>query len=109
MAVGDTTVGSRPFLEGYASIRSIPDYQELMPFLRLGKAIATIGFTVKQGTWASKHARIYHFSRQFLETFDDYAYQKEHLFFIISNKSIVFLQKSLSADVSGNQSFYALS
>lgn len=57
------------FLNGYASIRSIPDYTHLIPFLRLNKAIATIGFTVKQGTWESSSSRLYQYNLQFLETF----------------------------------------
>ena len=43
----------KPLLAGYASIRPVPDYMRLIPFLRLNKAIATIGFTVKRGTWAN--------------------------------------------------------
>jgi hypothetical protein len=42
-----------------------PNYN-LIPFLRLNKAIATIGFTVKRGTWES--SRVYQPNRQFLET-----------------------------------------
>jgi Ser/Thr protein kinase RdoA (MazF antagonist) len=59
----------KSFLTGYASIRPIPDYQHLIPFLRLNKSIATIGFTVKRGTWASTNSRVYQYNRQFLETF----------------------------------------
>ncbi len=55
------------FLEGYASIRPVPDYKKLMILLRLSRAIATIGFTVKRGTWQGEHARIYQFNRRFLE------------------------------------------
>lgn len=55
------------FLEGYASVRPIPDYRRLISLLRLNKAIATIGFTVKRGTWNSNHATIYQFNRGFLE------------------------------------------
>lgn len=55
------------FLSGYASIRPVPEYKLLIPFLRLNKAIATIGFTVKRGTWKTTGARIYQFNRQFLE------------------------------------------
>ncbi|MFC2049162.1 phosphotransferase enzyme family protein [Chlamydiota bacterium] len=58
-----------PFLAGYASIRPIPDYIRLTPFLGLNRAIATIGFTAKRGTWENRHSRIYQFNRQFLETF----------------------------------------
>lgn len=62
-------------LAGYASIRPIPDYFRLIPFLRVNKAIATIGFTVKRGTWKNSRARLYGFNRQFLETlFKDTVY-----------------------------------
>ena len=47
------------FLAGYASVRPVPDYNAIMPLLRLSKAFATIGFTVKQGTWKSRDARLY--------------------------------------------------
>lgn len=59
----------KSFLAGYASIRAVPDYGAIMPLLRLSRAFATIGFTVKNRTWESSHARAYQFNRQFLETF----------------------------------------
>lgn len=59
----------KPFLDGYASIRPVPDYKPLIPFLRLNKAIATIGFTVKRGTWENTSSRVYQYNRQFLKTF----------------------------------------
>lgn len=59
----------KAFLAGYADIRPIPEYQRLIPLLRLSKAIATIGFTVKQGTWGGTNADLYRFNRQFLENF----------------------------------------
>lgn len=59
----------KSFLSGYASIRPVPNYSAIMPFLRLNRAIATIGFTVKRGTWASSNARPYQFNRRFLEEF----------------------------------------
>ncbi|MBI5274057.1 MAG: aminoglycoside phosphotransferase family protein [Chlamydiales bacterium] len=57
------------FLLGYATIRCVPNYIPLIPFLRVNKAIATIGFTVKRGTYETSDARIYQFNRQFLEGF----------------------------------------
>lgn len=57
------------FLAGYASIRPLPRYKEIMPFLRLSRAIATIGFTVKRGTWKSSCARLYETNRRFLDAF----------------------------------------
>ncbi len=56
------------FLSGYASIRKVPHYQRIIQLLRLSRAIATIGFTVKRGIWESKGARIYQFNRKFLES-----------------------------------------
>ena len=63
------STNKRSFLDGYASIRPVPDYSAMMPLLRLSKAFATIGFMVKRGTWNSIHARVYQLNRQFLETF----------------------------------------
>lgn len=54
-------------LAGYANIRSVPDYMRLAPLLRLNKAIATIGFFVKQKTWDTRDSRIYQYNLQFLE------------------------------------------
>ena len=51
------------FLAGYAHIRPIPDYHAMMPLLRLSKAIATIGFTVKRETWNSTHTKLYQYNR----------------------------------------------
>mgnify|MGYP000859412071 CR=1 FL=1 len=55
------------FLAGYAEIRKVPQYKSLIPFLRLNKAIATIGFTVKKGTWNTTAAKLYQLNRQFIE------------------------------------------
>jgi len=60
------------FLAGYRSIRLVPDYKSMMPLLRLHRAFATIGFTVKTGTWNSQHSRLYQRDRRFLEAmFED--------------------------------------
>jgi Ser/Thr protein kinase RdoA (MazF antagonist) len=59
----------KSFFSGYASIRPIPNYKIIMPFLRLNRAIATIGFTVKRETWAGSNSRVYQYNRHFLETF----------------------------------------
>jgi hypothetical protein len=55
------------FLEGYASIRRVPNYKPMMPLLRLSRAIGAIGFTVKRGTFGTKNAKIYQFNRTYLE------------------------------------------
>jgi Ser/Thr protein kinase RdoA (MazF antagonist) len=59
----------KSFLKGYSSIRPVPDYSAIMPLLRLNRAFATVGFTVKQETWKNPHAPLYQRNRQFLETF----------------------------------------
>jgi Ser/Thr protein kinase RdoA (MazF antagonist) len=65
----DKSIHKNAFLAGYAAIRKVPDYQCIMPLLRLSRAVATIGFTVKRRTWQSKGAKIYQFNRQYLESF----------------------------------------
>ena len=57
------------FLAGYGSIRKVPHFQAMMPLLRLSRAIATIGFTVKRDMWKGKGSKIYQFNRQYLESF----------------------------------------
>ncbi|MDP1880992.1 MAG: aminoglycoside phosphotransferase family protein [Parachlamydiaceae bacterium] len=57
----------KPILAGYTSIRPLPDYIRLVPFFRLNRAIAIIGFTVKRKTWDNRDSRIYQYNRQFLE------------------------------------------
>lgn len=56
------------FLEGYASIRKVPDYKPMMPLLRLSRAVAAVGFTVKRGTWESRNSKLYQFSLSHLES-----------------------------------------
>ena len=61
--------GKQSFLAGYAAIRPVPEYNAMMQLLRLSKAIATIGFTIKRGLWKTTHAHVYQFNRTFLDTF----------------------------------------
>lgn len=56
------------FLQGYASIRTIPNYQLIMPLLCLNRAVAAIGFTIKRKTWKSKNAKLYQINRHYLES-----------------------------------------
>ena len=56
------------FLQGYSSIRKVPDYKSMMPLLRLSRAIASVGFTVKSGTWELRNSKLYQFSRRYLES-----------------------------------------
>jgi Ser/Thr protein kinase RdoA (MazF antagonist) len=59
----------KQFLEGYASVRPIPEYNLLMPLLRMCKALDIIGFTIKRGTWNKKNSSLYQINRKFLENF----------------------------------------
>lgn len=56
------------FLQGYSTIRAIPHYDEILPLLRLSKAIVIVGFIAKRGINA-KNNYLYNFNRQFLENF----------------------------------------
>ncbi len=58
----------KAFLKGYESIRPVPEYTSLIPFLRFNKAIATIGFTVKRGTWNNAYKKVYQYNRRFIDT-----------------------------------------
>jgi hypothetical protein len=56
------------FLKGYASIRKVPDYKPMMPLLRLNRAVAAVGFTIKRGIWESRNSKLYQFSLSHLES-----------------------------------------
>jgi len=58
------------FLDGYARIRPLPNYQRIMPLLQLSKAMATIGFLVKQGTWNKQNSKLYQLNREFIDRFE---------------------------------------
>lgn len=59
----------KSFLSGYASIRKVPDYNAIMPLLRLNRAIAVVGFTVKHHTWGGVNAKQYQAERKFIDNF----------------------------------------
>lgn len=59
----------KAFLTGYSTIRQIPQFKEIMPFLKLSRAVAAIGFTVKRGTWESSSIDLYKKNRHFLNEF----------------------------------------
>ncbi len=44
----------------------------ILSFLRLNKAIATIGFTVKRETWNNSSAQLYQYNSQYIETLFKY-------------------------------------
>ena len=66
---GDFNGYKNYFLEGYSSIRTVPDYHQVIPLLRLNRAIAVIGFTVKRGTWNTANTRPYQLNRNFIDNF----------------------------------------
>lgn len=59
----------KSFYAGYASIRPVPNYDAIMPFLRLSKALHIIGFLVTTGTWNHSQSRLYRENRRFLDDF----------------------------------------
>lgn len=54
------------FLSGYASVRPVPDYKDMMPLLRLNRALAVIGFLTKTNK-IQAHDIFYQHNRQFIE------------------------------------------
>jgi Predicted aminoglycoside phosphotransferase len=55
------------FLSGYSSIRPRPNTKAIMPFLRFNRAVATIGYTVKTGSWDNRCRLLYQLNRNYLE------------------------------------------
>ena len=61
----------KSFLNGYASVRPVPEYKQIMPLLLMNRAFNIIGFTIKKGTWDNVNARVYQANVKYLETFTD--------------------------------------
>jgi Ser/Thr protein kinase RdoA (MazF antagonist) len=59
----------KTFLEGYESIRKLPNIDEIMPILRVCKALGAMGFTIERKTWDKEHKFIYDLNHMFLEKF----------------------------------------
>jgi Ser/Thr protein kinase RdoA (MazF antagonist) len=57
----------KEFLDGYASIRPVPNYSRVMPILRIMKAITSMGFIVKQNIFNKNRNRWYELNLNFLE------------------------------------------
>ncbi|KTD16934.1 phosphotransferase [Legionella jordanis] len=55
------------FLDGYASIRPIPNYTQLMPLLLMARSIAIIGYTIKKGTWNSMDSLIHNKNLEYIK------------------------------------------
>lgn len=55
------------FFAGYASVRPVPHYNEVMTLLRLSRAIGILGFLYKHKIWQTTGSRIYQYNCYFLE------------------------------------------
>lgn len=67
---GEWAINSRKkesFLSGYRSIRPVPHYDNVMPLLRLYRAIAVMGFAIREGTWKTRDKGIFEDNKKFLE------------------------------------------
>ncbi len=63
----DSSNVNTAFIEGYLSIRPVPRYKEMMPLLRLSRAFATVGYTLKIGTWNGIHSKVFKKNLNFIE------------------------------------------
>lgn len=58
------------FLKGYASVRPLPEaLEEILPLLKLLKALGAIGFTFERDTWKTIHSHVYKSNLIFIEKF----------------------------------------
>lgn len=65
-----TTAQKYAFLSGYASVRPVPDYQQMMPLLILSKVLATLGFIIKNNAFTgSSNTELYNFNLRWLKNF----------------------------------------
>lgn len=56
------------FLDGYTSIRPVPEFNNIMPLLRLNRTIATLGFIFKRNLH-KKSPKLYDYNYNFLKNF----------------------------------------
>jgi len=56
-----------PFLEGYKTIRPLPDLNSIMYILRVWKSLATIGFTIARNTYNSSNKIIFEKNLSYLK------------------------------------------
>jgi aminoglycoside phosphotransferase (APT) family kinase protein len=62
------TATKQSFLDGYQSIRSLPNISAIMPLLRLNKAIGGVGFTIARNTYKDKHQYIFDMNMLYIKT-----------------------------------------
>jgi Ser/Thr protein kinase RdoA (MazF antagonist) len=57
------------FLDGYKSIRKLPDLELIMPVLRISKSLGAIGFTIKRKTHKDIHKFVFDKNLHYLQNF----------------------------------------
>lgn len=57
------------FYQGYQTVRPLPLIHKTLSLMQLSKAIATVGFTVKKGTWNTKNSGTYLHYLRWIELF----------------------------------------
>ena len=57
----------KDFLDGYKSIRKLPDFDKILPLLRVIKALGAIGFTVVRNTYKNEHKFVFDKNLEFLK------------------------------------------
>jgi Ser/Thr protein kinase RdoA (MazF antagonist) len=61
-------ITKKSFLTEYASIRPIPNYNAIVPLLRLNRAITVLGFTFKRNSCKNELSYLYKYNLRYLET-----------------------------------------
>lgn len=56
------------FLAGYETIRRVPNFQEVMPLLKLSRSIAILGYLHREGRWENTCADLYQSHLQSLKS-----------------------------------------
>lgn len=59
------------FVSGYSQVRPIPQYESIMPLLRVNKALGIIGFALKRGTWNNINESLYKMNLEFISSLFD--------------------------------------
>ena len=57
------------FLEGYQEIRKVPDFERVLPVLRISKALGAIGFAVSRNMEKEFHKNIFNKNLIYLRNF----------------------------------------
>lgn len=55
----DNPIIKTSFLDGYKTIRNVPDYGKIMPLLKLHRSLATIGFLIRKNTWTETTKQLF--------------------------------------------------